>query len=151
MRERWLVVELSQALTTHFDKPEQIQKNVRQITEDYLAVGIDHKKATIFVQSLIPEIAELTIYSMFVTVNLLRHNPTIKAEVADRGYKDLFYGFLGYLVSQAADISFCKATIVPVGEDRYKETLQTLCLQGLCGVPEGVRTPDLRVRSESVT
>lgn len=108
-----------QALTTHFDKPEQIQKNLRQITEDYLAVGIDPEKATIFVQSLIPEIAELTIYySMFVTVNLLRHNPTIKSEAADRGYKDLFYGFLGYPVSQAADISFCKATMVPVGEDQ---------------------------------
>lgn len=115
-----------QALTTHFDKPQQIEKHVRQITEDYLAVGINPEKATIYVQSLIPEIAELTIYfSMFVSVNSLRHNPTIKSEAAERGYKDLYYGFLGYPVSQAADIAFCKATLVPVGEDQVPHIEQT--------------------------
>ena len=124
--ETFVLLADVQALTTHFDQPQQIQKNVRQITEDYLAVGLDPEKAVIFVQSLIPEIAELTIYfSMFVTVNSLRHNPTIKAEAADRGYKDLYYGFLGYPVSQAADISFCKATLVPVGEDQIPHIEQT--------------------------
>lgn len=68
---------------------------------------------------MIPEIAELTVfYSMFVTVNVLRHNPTVKAESKTGGLDDMYYGFLGYPVSQAADITFCKATIVPVGEDQ---------------------------------
>jgi len=92
---------------------------VRQVCLDYLAVGLDPEISTIFIQSLIPEIAELTIYySMFVTTNTLRHNPTIKAEAAQHGFTDLTYGFLGYPVSQAADISFCKANLVPVGVDQ---------------------------------
>ncbi|WP_440116164.1 tryptophan--tRNA ligase [Paenibacillus sp. QZ-Y1] len=108
-----------QALTTHYDQPELIADSVHQVTLDYLAVGIDPNKATLFIQSMIPEIAELTvIFSMFVTVNSLRHNPTIKSEARDRGYKDLYYGFLGYPVNQAADIAFCKATLVPAGEDQ---------------------------------
>jgi tryptophanyl-tRNA synthetase len=108
-----------QALTTHFDNPKLVRESVRQITLDYLSVGINPEKATLFVQSLIPEIAELTVYfSMFVTVNALRHNPTIKTEAKDREYKDMYYGFLGYPVSQAADITVCKATLIPVGEDQ---------------------------------
>lgn len=108
-----------QALTTHYDQPGLIADSVHQVTLDYLAVGIDPNQATLFIQSMIPEIAELTvIFSMFVTVNTLRHNPTIKTEARDRGYTDLYYGFLGYPVSQAADIAFCKATLVPAGEDQ---------------------------------
>ncbi|MEC0128790.1 tryptophan--tRNA ligase [Paenibacillus pabuli] len=108
-----------QALTTHYDQPGLIADSVHQVTLDYLAVGIDPNKATLFIQSMIPEIAELTvIFSMFITVNTLRHNPTIKSEARDRGYQDLYYGFLGYPVSQAADIAFCKATLVPAGEDQ---------------------------------
>ncbi|KYP79805.1 tryptophan--tRNA ligase [Ferroacidibacillus organovorans] len=115
-----------QALTTHFESPKEIEQHLRQIAMDYLAVGIDPEKATIFVQSLVPEIAELTIfYSMFVTVNSLRHNPTVKSEAAERGYDQLYYGFLGYPVSQAADITFCKATLVPVGEDQVPHIEQT--------------------------
>jgi tryptophanyl-tRNA synthetase len=93
---------------------------------DYLSAGINPDQATIFVQSLIPEIAELTTYfSMFVTVNSLRHNPTIKAEAKERGFQDMYYGFLGYPVSQTADITFCKATLVPVGEDQLPHIEQT--------------------------
>lgn len=115
-----------QALTTHFESPKEMGQHLRQIAMDYLAVGIDPEKATIFVQSLVPEIAELTMfYSMFVTVNSLRHNPTVKSEAAERGYDQLFYGFLGYPVSQAADITFCKATLVPVGEDQVPHIEQT--------------------------
>jgi tryptophanyl-tRNA synthetase len=115
-----------QALTTHFDRPGDLSRHIRQVAEDYLAVGIDPDKATIFVQSMIPEIAELTVYySMFVTVNSLRHNPTIKSEMAERGHSQLYYGFLGYPVSQAADITFCKATLVPVGEDQIPHIEQT--------------------------
>lgn len=115
-----------QALTTHFESPKEVGRHLQQITLDYLAAGIDPEKATIFIQSLVPEIAELTVfYSMFVTVNSLRHNPTVKSEAAERGYNQLYYGFLGYPVSQAADITFCKATLVPVGDDQLPHIEQT--------------------------
>lgn len=108
-----------QALTTHFDRPELMSKHLNDITLDYLAAGINPDKATIFIQSMIPEIAELTVlFSMFVTVNSLRHNPTIKAESKNSSLDELYYGFLGYPISQTADITFCKATIIPVGEDQ---------------------------------
>lgn len=123
--ETFILLADVQALTTHYDRPQLIRDNLRQITLDYLAVGIDPDKATIFVQSLIPEIAELTVYfSMFVTVNSLRHNPTIKSEALEKGYDDLYYGFLGYPISQAADIAFCKATLVPGGEDQVPHVEQ---------------------------
>lgn len=124
--ETYLLLADVQALTTHFEKPELIKENLRNVALDYLAAGINPEKATIFVQSLIPEIAELTTYfSMFVTVNSLRHNPTIKAESKDHSFQDMYYGFLGYPVSQTADITFCKATLVPVGEDQIPHIEQT--------------------------
>lgn len=124
--ETYLILADVQALTTHFEKPELIKQNLRNVALDYLSAGINPDSATIFIQSLIPEIAELTTYfSMFVTVNSLRHNPTIKAEATERGFQDMYYGFLGYPVSQAADITFCKATLVPVGEDQVPHIEQT--------------------------
>ena len=124
--DTYLILADVQALTTHFEKPELIKQNLRNVALDYLSAGINPDHATIFIQSLIPEIAELTTYfSMFVTVNSLRHNPTIKAEAAERGFQDMHYGFLGYPVSQAADITFCKATLVPVGEDQVPHIEQT--------------------------
>ncbi|TQK73914.1 tryptophanyl-tRNA synthetase [Brevibacillus sp. AG162] len=124
--ETYLILADVQALTTHFEKPELIKQNLRNVALDYLSAGIHPDSATIFIQSLIPEIAELTTYfSMFVTVNSLRHNPTIKAEATERGFQDMYYGFLGYPVSQAADITFCKATLVPVGEDQVPHIEQT--------------------------
>lgn len=124
--ETYLLLADVQALTTHFDQPELIRHNLRDVALDYLSAGIDPDKATIVVQSLIPEIAELTVYfSMFVTVNALRHNPTIKAEAQERGFQDMYYGFLGYPVSQTADITFCKAALVPVGEDQLPHIEQT--------------------------
>lgn len=117
--DEFVIIADVQALTTNFENPEMLKVNVRQVAEDYLSAGIDPEKSTIFIQSYIPEIAELTIYySMFTTVNSLRHNPTIKTEAAQRGYTDMTYGFLGYPVSQAADITFCKAKLVPVGSDQ---------------------------------
>lgn len=108
-----------QALTTHFERPGLLGQHLNEITLDYLAAGINPDKATIFIQSMIPEIAELTVlFSMFVTVNSLRHNPTIKAESKNSSLDEMYYGFLGYPISQAADITFCKATIIPVGEDQ---------------------------------
>lgn len=117
--DTFLIVADVQALTTNWETPEQLPCDVREVTKDNLAVGVDPDVATIFVQSMVPQIAELTIfYSMFVPVNVLRHNPTIKTEAAQKGYTDLNYGFLGYPVSQAADITFCKAHLVPVGKDQ---------------------------------
>jgi tryptophanyl-tRNA synthetase len=117
--ESFIIIADVQGLTTNFEHPEKLRENVYQVAKDYLAVGIDPEKSTIFIQSLVPAIAELTVfYSMLVTVNALRHNPTIKTEAKQYGYQDMTYGFLGYPVSQAADISFCKADLVPVGADQ---------------------------------
>ncbi len=108
-----------QALTTHFEKPELIHSSIYDVAIDNLSVGLDPDKVTIFQQSQIKAIAELTVlYSMFVSVNVLRHNPTIKTEASNYGYSDMTYGFLGYPVSQSADITFCNADLVPVGEDQ---------------------------------
>ncbi|WP_226003285.1 tryptophan--tRNA ligase [Paenibacillus sp. BJ-4] len=115
-----------QALTTHFDHPDVLATSVRQVALDYLAAGIDPNQATLFIQSMIPEIAELAQYfSMFVTVNSLRHNPTVKNEARQRGGQEMYYGFLGYPVSQAADIAICKATLVPAGDDQIPHIEQT--------------------------
>ena len=111
-----------QALTDNFNNPEKVRKNVREVAKDYLSVGIDPEKTTIFVQSMIPEIAELTVfYSNLVTIARLERNPTVKTEIAQK--KDIFgesvtYGFLGYPVSQAADITAFEGEIIPVGEDQ---------------------------------
>jgi tryptophanyl-tRNA synthetase len=108
-----------QALTTHFEHPELINSSIYDVAMDNLAVGLDPAKVTLVQQSQVTSIAELTVfYSMIVTVNQLRHNPTIKTEAKNYGYADLTYGFLGYPVSQTADITFCNAHLVPVGEDQ---------------------------------
>jgi tryptophanyl-tRNA synthetase len=118
-----------QALTDNFNNPQKVRKNVYEVTMDNLAVGIDPKKSTIFIQSLIPEIAELTVfYSNLVTIARLKRNPTVKEEIQQK--KDLFkddvtFGFLGYPVSQAADITAFQADLVPVGEDQLPMIEQT--------------------------
>lgn len=117
--ETYILIADVQALTTHWEKDENLRRDVYQIASDYLAVGLDPEYSTICIQSMIPEIHELTMYfSMFTSVNVLRHNPTIKSEAAQHGFKDMTYGFLGYPVSQAADISIFKANLVPVGDDQ---------------------------------
>ncbi|MDD3023244.1 MAG: tryptophan--tRNA ligase [Syntrophomonadaceae bacterium] len=117
--ESYIIIADVQALTTHWEKDENLARDVYQIVSDYLAAGINPEISTIFVQSMIPEIHELTMYySLFTTVNVLRHNPTIKTEAAQHGLSDMTYGFLGYPVSQAADITIFKADLVPVGEDQ---------------------------------
>lgn len=114
-----------QALTDNFNNPEKVRKNVKEITADLLAIGIDPDKVNLFIQSKIPEIAELTVfYSNLVTVARLERNPTVKNEISQK--KELFgnngesitYGFLGYPVSQAADITAFNGELVPVGEDQ---------------------------------
>ncbi|CFX93086.1 Tryptophan-tRNA ligase [Syntrophomonas zehnderi OL-4] len=117
--DSYIIIADVQALTTNFEKPENLSRDMFQIAEDYLAAGIDPEVSTIFVQSKLPEIHELTMYySMFTSVNVLRHNPTVKSEAQQHGFNDMTYGFLGYPVSQAADISIFKAHLVPVGEDQ---------------------------------
>lgn len=108
-----------QALTTHFSNPELINTSIYDVAIDNLSVGLEPEKVTFVQQSQVAAIAELTVYfSMLVSVNSLRHNPTIKTEATQYGYDDLTYGFLGYPVSQAADITFCSADLVPVGDDQ---------------------------------
>ena len=108
-----------QALTTHFDHPELIHESIFDVTIDNLSVGLAPEKITVVQQSAVKAIAEMTVfYSMLVSVNALRHNPTIKTEAKQYGYNELTYGFLGYPVSQTADITFCNAHLVPVGDDQ---------------------------------
>lgn len=120
--ETFIEVADVQALTDNFNNPDKVKQNVTQILMDELAVGIDPNKVTFLLQSMVPEIAELTVfYSNLVTIARLQRNPTVKTEIAQK--KDLFgesvtYGFLGYPVSQAADITAFEAEIVPVGEDQ---------------------------------
>ena len=120
--ECYILVADVQALTDNFNNPEKVRKNVREVVMDYLSVGIDPAKSVIYIQSMIPEVAELTVYySNLVTIARLERNPTVKTELAQK--KNVFgesvtYGFLGYPVSQAADITAFDATIVPVGEDQ---------------------------------
>lgn len=109
-----------QALTDNYEHPEKVREHVTQVALDYLAVGIDPQKTTIFIQSLIPQIAELTIlYLNFVAVSRLKRNPTVKAEIQQKGYGDtVSAGFLMYPIHQVADITVVKAELVPVGEDQ---------------------------------
>lgn len=117
--DSYIIIADVQALTTNFENPENLSRDTFQIAEDYLAAGLNPEISTIFIQSMIPEIHELTMYySMFTTVNVLRHNPTVKSEAQQHGFSDMTYGFLGYPVSQAADISIFKAHLVPVGDDQ---------------------------------
>ena len=118
----YILIADVQALTDNFNNPEKVRNNVREVVLDYLSVGIDPEKSTIYIQSMIPEVAELTVfYSNLVTISRLQRNPTVKTEIAQK--KELFgesvtYGFLGYPVSQAADITAFEGNIVPVGEDQ---------------------------------
>ena len=118
----YILIADVQALTDNFNNPEKVRKNVREVVMDYLSVGIDPEKTTIYIQSMIPETAELTVfYSNLVTIARLQRNPTVKTEIAQK--RDLFgesvtYGFLGYPVSQAADITVMDGKVVPVGEDQ---------------------------------
>ena len=120
--DMYILIADVQALTDNFNNPEKVRKNVRELAMDYLSCGIDPEKTTIYIQSMIPETAELTIYySNLVTIARLERNPTVKTEIAQK--KELFgesvtYGFLGYPVSQAADITTFQGELVPAGEDQ---------------------------------
>ena len=110
----------SQALTDNIDNPEKVRQNVIEVALDYLACGIDPAKATIFIQSQIPELCELSFYYMdLVSVSRLQRNPTVKSEIQMRNFEaSIPVGFFTYPISQAADITAFRATTVPVGEDQ---------------------------------
>ncbi len=117
--ETFIIIADVQALTTHWETPGMLKVHAREVALDNIAAGLDPDRVSIFLQSMVPAIAELTVlFGLFVTVSRLRHNPTIKTEAKQYGYTDMTYGFLGYPVSQAADILFCRADLVPVGEDQ---------------------------------
>ena len=124
---QFIIMADVQALTDNWEHPEKLKENVYQVALDYLAVGIDPNKSTIFIQSMIPQIAELTIlYMNLVTVARVGRNPTVKTEIAQKGFEEsLPLGFFCYPVSQAADITAFKANLVPVGEDQVPMIEQT--------------------------
>ena len=116
----YLMIADAQALTDNAEHPEKVRQNILQVALDYLACGIDPNKSTIFVQSMIPELTELTFYYMnLVTVSRVQRNPTVKAEIQMRNFEaSIPVGFFCYPISQAADITAFRATAVPVGEDQ---------------------------------
>jgi tryptophanyl-tRNA synthetase len=124
---QYVMIADVQALTDNYETPQKVRENVLQVALDYLAVGIDPQQTTIFIQSLIPQIAELTIFYMnLVTVARVGRNPTVKTEIAQKGFgQSVPVGFFVYPISQAADITAFKATLVPVGEDQLPMIEQT--------------------------
>lgn len=121
--ETYILIADVQALTDNFDNPQKVRDNVKQVLLDYLSVGIDPLYSNIYLQSQIPEVAELTVFlSNLVTVNRLFRNPTTKFEASQKEIfskgENITYGFLGYPVSQAADITALDGDIVPVGDDQ---------------------------------
>jgi len=118
--EQYVMIADVQALAANAEDPQKVRDNVLQVALDYLAVGIDPKVTTIFMQSLVPEIAELTVYFMnLVTLARLQRNPTVKEEIKQKGFgQSIPVGFLAHPISQAADIPCVNADLVPVGEDQ---------------------------------
>lgn len=118
--EQYVMIADVQALAANAEDPQKVRDNVLQVALDYLAVGIDPKVTTIFMQSLVPEIAELTVYFMnLVTLARLQRNPTVKEEIKQKGFgQSIPVGFLAHPISQAADILCVNADLVPVGEDQ---------------------------------
>ena len=126
-KDMFVFIADAQALTDNMDNPEKVRQNVIEVALDYLSVGLDPEKVTIFIQSQIPELTELAFYFMdLVSVSRLQRNPTVKTEIQMRGFNESIpVGFFTYPISQAADITAFKATTVPVGEDQKPMLEQT--------------------------
>lgn len=116
----YIMIADAQALTDNADNPEKVRQNIMEVALDYLACGLDPEKSTLFIQSMVPELTELTFYySNLVTVSRLQRNPTVKTEIQMRNFEtSIPVGFFTYPISQAADITAFKATTVPAGEDQ---------------------------------
>src|SRR3990167_354157 len=125
--DQFVMIADVQALTDNFDNPQKVRDNIKEVLLDYLAVGIDPKKTTILIQSMIPEIAELTVFYLnLVTLERVLRNPTVKDEIKQKGFgQNIPLGFAMYPVSQAADITVFNADLVPVGEDQLPMIEQT--------------------------
>lgn len=125
--EVFIMIADAQALTDNADNPEKVRQNIIEVALDYLACGLNPEKSTLFIQSQIPELCELSFYYMnLVTVSRLQRNPTVKAEIQMRNFEaSIPVGFFTYPISQAADITAFKATTVPVGEDQLPMLEQT--------------------------
>ena len=123
----FIMIADAQALTDNFDNPEKVRQNIIEVALDYLSVGLDPAKSTLFIQSQISELTELTFfYANLVTVSRLQRNPTVKSEIKMRNFEaSIPVGFFTYPISQAADITAFKATVVPVGEDQMPMLEQT--------------------------
>ena len=118
--EIYIMIADAQALTDNAEHPEKVRQNILQVALDYLACGLDPEKSNIFIQSMVPELTELTFYYMnLVTVARVQRNPTVKSEIKQRNFEaSIPVGFFCYPISQAADITAFRATHVPVGEDQ---------------------------------
>ncbi len=118
--EIYIMIADAQALTDNAEHPEKVRKNILNVALDYLACGLDPEKCTLFIQSMVPELTELTFYYMnLVTVSRVQRNPTVKSEIQQRNFEaSVPVGFFCYPISQAADITAFRATTVPVGEDQ---------------------------------
>lgn len=125
--DQYVMIADVQALTDNFENPQKVRDNATELMLDYLAVGIDPTKTTILVQSMIPEIAELTVFYLnLVTLERVLRNPTVKDEIKQKGYgQNIPAGFAMYPVSQAADITVFEANLIPVGEDQLPMIEQT--------------------------
>ena len=122
-----IMIADAQALTDNFENPEKVRQNIIEVALDYLSAGLDPTKSTLFIQSMVPELTEMTFYYMnLVTVSRLQRNPTVKSEIQMRNFEaSIPVGFFCYPISQAADITAFKATTVPVGEDQLPMIEQT--------------------------
>ena len=118
--EIYIMIADAQALTDNAEHPERVRQNIMEVALDWLACGLDPEKSTLFIQSMVPELTELTFYYMnLVTVSRVQRNPTVKSEIQQRGFEaSIPVGFFCYPISQAADITAFRATCVPVGEDQ---------------------------------
>ena len=125
--EVYIMIADAQALTDNADNPEKVRQNIIEVALDYMACGLDPEKSTLFIQSQVPELTELSFYYMnLVTVSRLQRNPTVKNEIKMRNFEaSIPVGFFTYPISQAADITAFKATVVPVGEDQLPMLEQT--------------------------
>ena len=123
----FIMIADAQALTDNAENPEKVRQNIVEVALDYLSCGLDPSKSNLLIQSQIPELTELSFYYMnLVTVSRLQRNPTVKSEIQMRNFEaSIPVGFFTYPISQAADITFCKATTVPVGEDQLPMLEQT--------------------------
>ena len=126
--KQFVMIADAQALTDHADNPTMIRENILEVALDYLAVGIDPKLTTFLIQSLVPALSELTMYYLnLITWNRLKHNPTVKLEIQQKGFgEEVPAGFMIYPISQAADITAFKADVVPVGDDQIPMIEQTV-------------------------